>query len=427
MVESNAMSYALSDSGIAPNSFRWKTALVVLIAVAVRLLFVVAIEKGVVRTLSNPDSSGYLSCAYNLSTGVGFAQAVDDQKPFSRPVQFSAWRPPLYPGILAIAFQFSRDALFLRLLQVSFAGLSAYFFLRLAFILFGEWPALVAGMVFALYPPLILYSADLGTETPFLLLLTAALLVFYSASRNISVPRVFCLGVLAGLAALCRPSGLVLVPSLALSIWIRTTDWKRTIRLAAVLGLAASMIVLPWTYRNYRLFHKFVLISTNGGATLWAGAYLRLVPGATLAEVGYTQHGALPEMSEIERERYYYRQAFEILDHSPRRFGKMFVLNFVAMYTLVPSETYHNAGDRLVYSISYIPLLVSGLGGFWLLRRRWRELSLLWTFIVANTAFYCLYLAAIRYRVPTIDPILMLGSGVCLCCFVGYRVGIASS
>ncbi len=404
-----------------PISFRWKAALIILIAVIVRCGFAIAVDQGVIQTLLNPDSLGYLSCAYNLSRGVGYAQAVDDQHPYSQPVEFSAWRPPLYPMVLAVAFQISRNTLFLRMLQVAFQAVALYFLLRLALRLFGEWPALIAGVIFSFYPPLILYTADLGTESLFVMLLSAVFFVFYAAGGKISGKCAFALGVLVGLAALCRPTGLALVPALGLAIWLMLRSWKRAIGPVVALALAVAMVVLPWTYRNYRLFHKVVLISSNGGATLWAGAYLHLVPGATLAEVGYTQHGALPNLSETEREHYYYRQAFAILDHRPRRFAKMFALNFAAMYTLVPSETYHSGRNRLVYSLSYIPLLAAGLAGFWMLRRRRRELTLLWAFIVSNTVLYCIYLAAIRYRVPTVDPILMLGAGVCLAALLGPR------
>ena len=180
----------------------------------------------------------------------------------------------------------------------------------------------------------------------------------------------------------------------------------------AVLVIAVAMVVLPWTYRNYRLFHKFVLISSNGGANLWFGAYFRLVPGASMEEVGYSQHRALRDVPEPEREKYYYHQAFAILDHSPRRWGEMFASNFAAMYTLVPAARLHSAKERLLYSICYVPLLVTGVAGWILLRRRWRELALLWGWVLADTALYCIYISSIRYRVASVDPILILGAGV---------------
>jgi 4-amino-4-deoxy-L-arabinose transferase-like glycosyltransferase len=395
-----------------PNSFRGRAWVVLFVGVAIRIAFAFAVHGGFIQTLANPDALDYQSFAYNLATGAGFSHSVDQDHPFSQPVVVSAWRAPLYPAFLAVIFQFSRNAMFLMLLQVAMSGVSLYLFLRLGFILFGEWPALIAGLIFAFYPPLILYSADLGSEVPFLVLVLGVLLMFYSAEPTISGSRSFGLGVLVGLATLCRPAGLALVPALAFTFWITTRDWKRAIRCAAVLSLGVAIIVLPWTYRNYRQFHKFILVSSNGGNVLWAGAYMRLIPGASVKEMGYTQ--SRTDMTEAERDRYYYQQAFVILDHSPIRYLKMFAGNLVAMYTLVPSAANHSARNRIVYSVSYIPLLAFGLVGFWLLRRRWKDLSLLWAFLLTDTLFYCIYISSIRYRVPTVDPLLMIGAGVAM-------------
>ena len=137
-----------------------------------------------------------------------------------------------------------------------------------------------------------------------------------------------------------------------------------------------------------------------------------------MAEIGYSQHQAFRDVPEPDREKYYYRQAFAILDHSPRRWGQMFLSNLAAMYTLVPSARLHSLTSRILYSFSYVPILVSGVAGWVMLRRRWKELSLLWGWVVADTFLYCIYISSIRYRVASIDPILILGTGVCLAALI---------
>ncbi len=400
---------------------RKKFGLIILLAVIVRLAFVVAVDTGKLRIEHNPDAEDYLSFAYNLATGVGFAHALHEDQPFSQPVEFSAWRTPLYPLFLSVAFHVSRNTFFLQSLQVALVVLSLYFFLRLALLLFGELPALIAGLVFALYPPLIFYTAELTTESLFLLLLSAALFVFYQGGEKLSALRAFSLGLLTGLAALCRPNGLMLIPAIGLAIWLTTRSPGQTLRRVIVLGLAVAIVVLPWTYRNYRLYHKFVLISTNGGNNLWFGAHFRLDPNATMAEFGYSQHQAFRDVPEPEREKYYYRQAFAILDHSPRRWGEMFASNFMAMYTLMPSAKLHSFTSRILYSICYVPVLFSGMAGWILLRRRWRELSLLWGWVAADTFLYCIFVSSIRYRVASVDPILVLGTGVFVAAILRHR------
>jgi hypothetical protein len=50
------------------NSFRWKAALIIFVAIFVRSAFVVAVDKVMVKFEFNPDSLDCLSCAHNLAT-----------------------------------------------------------------------------------------------------------------------------------------------------------------------------------------------------------------------------------------------------------------------------------------------------------------------------------------------------------------------
>jgi hypothetical protein len=99
----------------------------------------------------------------------------------------------------------------------------------------------------------------------------------------------------------------------------------------------------------------------------------------------------------------------------------MFFANFAAMYALVPSGLYHSLRTRVVYSVSYLPVLFCGLAGSVMLRRRWRELSLLWGWVVTSTVMYCAFIGTLRYRVATVDPILILGVGVCVAALLKRR------
>ena len=92
----------------------------------------------------------------------------------------------------------------------------------------------------------------------------------------------------------------------------------------------------------------------------------------------------------------------------------MFLGNLGAMYTLVPSAKLHSLSNRIIYSVSYIPILVTGIAGWILVRRRWRELTLLWAWVITNTVLICIYVSSIRYRVASVEPLLMLGTGICV-------------
>jgi len=80
-------------------------------------------------------------------------------------------------------------------------------------------------------------------------------------------------GVLAGLAALTRGNGIVMLVPLVLLVW-GERPWRswRAARAPVALLAATLLTLIPWTIRNAEQFHQFVPISTETGYAL-AGTY----------------------------------------------------------------------------------------------------------------------------------------------------------
>ncbi len=133
--------------------------------------------------------------------------------------------------------------------------------------------ARLAGLIVALHPGMILYSALVMTE-PLAALLT--LLGFWVAVRDTRPARGMATGALVlGVAALVRPQALLCVPFLALvpaSSGLGVRDVL--LRICAVCALAL-LPILPWTARNCRVMDGCALVSTNGGWNLAIGAFPR--------------------------------------------------------------------------------------------------------------------------------------------------------
>ncbi len=145
----------------------------------------------------------------------------------------------------------------------------------------------IAGLIVALHPGLILYSALVMSE-PLAALLT--LTAFWLAVRDASWRRGLVVGAFVlGLAALVRPQALLCAPFLGLLN--RKTGRREGLlpglfppsRLpvfSAVLPFVAACVialvpVLPWTARNCRVMDGCALVSTNAGWNLAIGAFPR--------------------------------------------------------------------------------------------------------------------------------------------------------
>ncbi len=141
--------------------------------------------------------------------------------------------------------------------------------------------ARAAGVVTALHPGLVLYSA-LTMSEPLASALT--LLAFFLAARDPARPLrgLASGGLLLGVSVLVRPTALFCAPFLVLVAWPSVSRAASFVARAKALAVAALVVcgatllpVLPWTARNCRVMDGCALVSTNAGWNLAIGAFPR--------------------------------------------------------------------------------------------------------------------------------------------------------
>jgi 4-amino-4-deoxy-L-arabinose transferase-like glycosyltransferase len=260
------------------------------------------------------DAWGYDYHARSIATGEGYG--LSHERP-------TAFRPPGYPFLLAgvyEAFDLGERPRAERLPTARYAqavvgtvvvGLIGL----LALQLWGRGVALVALALAAVYLPLILTGGALMSEPLFVALMLASL----CASIQVRRARrrwgwVVLTGLIAGLAALTRANGLILLLPLAAAVWQVRPRWSlRALAAPAALVLVVLVTIAPWTIRNAQQLDAFVPVSTQLGSAL-AGTYnaqaradrdnpaswrsLKRVPGY---EELYDRAGSIPE-AQLERE-----------------------------------------------------------------------------------------------------------------------------
>ena len=243
-------------------------------ALLVRVLFVVVADPTVPRV---GDASAYHLLANNLADGRGYIRPFDFE--LLERVRPTAEYPPLFPALVSI---------------VSFVGVKSVEGQRLAMTLVGtgtvvaigllgrrvggEMVGLVAAGIAAVYPMLFLSDGVLMAETPYVLLVTIALLLAYRAADEPGLGRFALLGFVIGLSALVRAEGLGLAFLLVipLAVGARSVPSRRRLELAAAGLAAAGLVVVPWTVRNAVRLDAFVPVSNNV-ATAIDGANCDLV------------------------------------------------------------------------------------------------------------------------------------------------------
>jgi hypothetical protein len=249
--------------------------LVLCLAVVIRGGVLLKMPEGLRR-----DTDAYLKIATTLRrTGTfGFpvsaesGQEGDSKSADTRPVQATAFRPPLYPVLLSLLLTAGQLTPWAVGTLHLILGVTT---VVLVWVIGRAWglgqAAVLAAIATAGDPILVYQSTQLMTETLATLL---AVLGLWGLTRWLRRPRdgnALVAGLLLGLACLCRPTflpwcGLVTVSCCLIPV-PGASRWRAPAWLLA--GLIISL--LPWGVRNVLQFGHLKLSTTHGGYTLLLG------------------------------------------------------------------------------------------------------------------------------------------------------------
>jgi Dolichyl-phosphate-mannose-protein mannosyltransferase len=345
------------------------------------------------------------------------------------------FRPPGYSFFLAvITLGHPERVLIAKIVNAVLGSFAAVLLVFLGVRLFRDrMIAILAGVGGAIDPSLVMVSSDVQSEPLFLaLLLGAGFLLLVAADRPSSTLALVA-GILTGLAALTRPSALMITPLLAAPLADRRWPFRARahIAAAAVCGLVLSLG--PWTIRNAIAYREFLLISDVGGFNFYLGNS-ELMSRFYEIRDRPSYNAWSDETFRLLGERLNELQAAGVT--SPGSITRAFVRATVSDAAARPMRTarllLHKALDWLrpyPNPIFWPPVVVFGIGAFYavlyvaaargllIAPRRGATLFAL-AFLAASMAAHVLTLVSWRYRVPYWHPVLLLygayGAGVTL-------------
>lgn len=393
-------------------------ALIVFVAFCARLAFAWDQERqlppdirGVVPFLNETGN-----IAFSLARGDGFSS------PFRGDSGPTAWLTPVYPLMIAGIFKLFGiqtvgsffAAVFLNILFSSAACIPLF---HIGKRIGGIGVAAGAAWLWALFPNAIIIPYEWIWDTSLSALLAAILLWATLKLADSARVRDWCgYGLLWGFSLMTDPALGALLPFLL--VWAsRRARGSGRIRFREPM-LAAGIAVLccvPWTIRNYAVFHRFVPLRSNFAYELFLGNNSNFDDGARDSWRVITQRDEVAHYIHIGEDAFMrekWRQATRFIRSHPRLEMKLSARRFVAVWEGFddPVKRFRETDSVLIQFLLVVNALVTlaTLAGIvFLFRTRNPAAFPIAVFPIVFPAVYYITHANLRYRHP-IDPIIIL-------------------
>ncbi len=398
---------------------------VFLAALIVRLGFVLS-----VHPTPASDFDWYYGRALGIEHGLGY----------SRGGYPTAYFPPGWPYFLAGVMRiFGSSPVIGEIAQAVLGALTAALVVVIGRHVAGRTAGIAAGALYAFLPSAVEWTSTLGTEPLYTFLWALATAIWVTRpTRQLAWYALS--GVILGAAALVRPSALlfwIILFAYLITLPNERRNWRRLLAAVAVTASCTLIVVVPWIARNYAIYHKVVVVSNNGGVSLYQAN--NPLSNAAYTELYNGQIGALihDPRTEAEGDELASQLAIHYMStHVPHEIA-LSLLKVKSLYSrddsavtfslgkTVPPATEHAMRFFFVLNmvVYYAVMLLAVAGIALCLIDRRQEVGTAWRLVFAMTLYNTLIFSIIggidRYRNPTM-PYFSIFAGIAVAAALSY-------
>jgi 4-amino-4-deoxy-L-arabinose transferase-like glycosyltransferase len=343
-------------------------------------------------------------------------------------------REPAYPLFLALVFRIGGYRLEVArltalLLTIGIAVMMMRFAKRVTD---NRVTALLATLLFLLYPGTIIAEARAGIEIPFIFAIMLFMLAIHRAIDQDTLWRYFVAGLLLGLVVMVRSTPLLFPVCLLAYLVYMAKGARRRVRHVlniALLGLGMALVMSPWIIRNYVLVHEFVPSASVQGMAAQEGQYTcqHLSFDTTFLKVQQQAGELRTELARqfgMASEGTYYQFFYKA--HDEIAFNKKLLQQASAEYRKDPVLFARCVGKNVfnfwflgktwratwLNVFAQLPLLAFAFGGAWSLWKHGllRNLGIIVMFVLYVFAVHVPIIAHARHSIPLVPFLAMLAS-----------------
>jgi 4-amino-4-deoxy-L-arabinose transferase-like glycosyltransferase len=298
--------------------------------------------------------------------------------------------------------------------------------------------AILTCVGWALYPLALWMSNSRYAEPMIAFLLAALIYVLLIAMRTKLIWQFGLAGIIWGLATLSRPTVLTLPVFLfpVLVILLRPR-FRFAIQACLVITLGGVLVIAPWAYRNYQVYHAFVPTSTLGGRGIFRDHYLIDRADYLVDRGWYTVGVAAKEMfdrrfgsvavletgnhTEDLIDRTYREEAFAKILQNPDRYIVLSLVRLLRLWFNVGYGTPSSWRSYLIL-IGHLSLVGLTIAAHIFYKGSWAtKMILIYAILVQHTLVFMAMVGDIRYSIPVAPYLIMVSAYVLVCTFDKVR------
>lgn len=397
---------------------RWLWISLISLALSVRLGAAAAWDWRFQGRLVFGDSASYWHLARATARG----------EPFQYGDYGRVFRTPGYPILLAPLFLIAGDSppfFAARLLGVILGTVGVLAAGRLGKLLWGDHAGWCAAFVAAVHPECVLSSAPILSEAAFCPIWVLHLACLAALMRFAQSPAAWtwavCSGATAGITALIRPSALLWLPFLV-SFLVLVDRKALSLRLLAVAGGTAIVVLLPWWVRNYSVTGRWIWTTTQVGPSLYDGcnpnadgaSNMDFMESAIENAKRALGEGATDSLAvEMEIDRRLRQEAVHWVAANPGSFLRLAVVKLCRFWNPIPNEASFNTFPvNLVMAAGFLLVMVPAAVGLVLGETPRAALVTCWLPAAYFTFLHMIFVSSVRYRQPVMFGLIVAAAPV---------------
>lgn len=318
-------------------------------------------------------------------------------------------RPPFYPFFISIAyFLFGQNPIAVRIIQAILDSLMCVLIYKLCYKLFNFPIALLASFMSLSYLLFINGASRFLTESIVTFFLFLAVFYIYKMREKLTYRNMSIIGAIAAILTLTKGIFILFLPFLFIVILLTTYrhfKLKDVIKKFIVAFIVFLIPITGWTYRNYKVYHAFVPVSTQSGYAFYSCYFPRDGKIFGLNAMDDNVRYAMSLNSQVEMSRYLAKKTSEFIKNHPFKVLKIEMLK--VFYFWAPFDWEVMGVEKGVYNFQYMFMLPFAFLGMFLLLKRFDCAAGLYIPIAYIFLMSLVFYGSPRFRMPA-EPFLII-------------------